>query len=97
MPSHGNKQRVVPFARRCRAALEAYLAVRGPTPGPLVWAVTEPGQLRPGVRLPPNGLKQLLRRRGRAAHVPRCHAHRFRHTFATWATQQDARELAGEE
>ena len=70
----GNKQRVVPFARRCRAALEAYLAVRGPTPGPLVWAVTGPGQLRPGVRLQPNGLKQLLRRRGRAAHVPRCHA-----------------------
>ena len=45
------------------------------------------------MRLQPNGLKQLLRRRGRAAHVPRCHAHRFRHTFATWAIQQDAREL----
>ena len=89
----GNKQRVVPFARRCRAALEAYLAVRGRTPGPLLWAVTGPRQLRPGVRLQPNGLKQLLRRRGRAAHVPRCHAHRFRHTFATWAIQQDAREL----
>ena len=89
----GNKQRVVPFARRCRAALEAYLAVRGRTAGPLVWAVTGPGRLRPGVRLQPNGLKQLLRRRGRAAHVPRCHAHRFRHTFATWAIQQDAREL----
>ena len=58
----GNKQRVVPFARRCQAALEAYLAVRGRTPGPLVWAVTGPGQLRPGVRLQPNGLKQLLRR-----------------------------------
>ena len=55
--------------------------------------VTGPGQLRPGVRLQPNGLKQLLRRRGRAAHVPRCHSHRFRHTFATWAIQQDAREL----
>ena len=89
----GNKQRVVPFARRCQAALETYLAVRGRTPGPLVWAVTGPGQLRPGVRLQPNGLKQLLRRHGRAAHVPRCHAHRFRHTFATWAIQQDAREL----
>ena len=86
-------QRVVPFARRCQAALEAYRAVRGRTAGPLVWAVTGPGQLRPGVRLQPNGLKQLLRRRGRAAHVPRCHAHRFRHTFATWAIQQDAREL----
>ena len=39
----GNKQRVVPFARRCQAALETYLAVRGrrrrarscgPSPGP---------------------------------------------------------------
>ena len=69
------------------------ITIRGPTPGPLVWAVTGPGQLRPGVRLQPNGLKQLLRRRGRAAHVPRCHSHRFRHTFATWAIQQDAREL----
>ena len=45
------------------------------------------------MRLQPNGLKQLLRRRGRAAHVPRCHSHRFRNTFATWAIQQDAREL----
>ena len=30
---------------------------------------------------------------GRAAGVPRVHAHRFRHTFATWAIAHDAREL----
>ena len=30
------------------------------------------------------------RARGRRV---RCHPHRFRHTFATWAIQQDAREL----
>ena len=45
------------------------------------------------VRLRPNGLKQLLRRLGRAAGIPKVHAHRFRHTFATWAIAHDAREL----
>src|SRR4029078_12099944 len=41
----------------------------------------------------PNGLKQLLRRLGRKTGIPKVHAHRFRHTFATWAIQHDAREL----
>ena len=49
--------------------------------------------LRPGVALRPNGLKQLLRRLGRQAGLAKVHAHRFRHTFATWAIEQDAREL----
>ena len=40
-----------------------------------------------------SGFKQLLRRLGRAAGVRRVHAHRFRHTFATWAIAHDAREL----
>jgi integrase/recombinase XerC/integrase/recombinase XerD len=89
----GNKQRVVPFAERCRAALAMYLDVRGHTPGPLFVAATGHGALRPGVALQPNGLKQLLRRLGRTTGVPKVHAHRFRHTFATWAIQHDAREL----
>ena len=50
-------------------------------------------RLHAGVRLRPNGLKQLLRRLGRAAGIPRVYAHRFRHTFATWAIAHDAREL----
>ena len=40
-----------------------------------------------------SGCKHLLRRLGRAAGVPRVHAHRFRHTCATWAIAHDAREL----
>jgi len=91
----GNKQRVVPFASRCRDALELYLEVRGLDPGPL-FLVTSPGAhrgLRHGVALRSNGLKQMLRRRGGEAGVPKVHAHRFRHTFATWAIEQDAREL----
>jgi len=91
----GNKQRVVPFASRCRDALERYLEVRGRDPGPL-FLVTSAGAhrgLRPGVALRSNGLKQMLRRRGGEAGVTKVHAHRFRHTFATWAIEQDAREL----
>ncbi len=89
----GNKQRVVPFASRCGESLVDYLAVRGLEPGPLFVAAVGSGRLRPGVRLEPNGLKQLLRRLGRATGIPKVHPHRFRHTFATWAIEADAREL----
>ena len=88
----GGKDRVVPFAGRCADALATYLADRGTAPGPLFVAARY-GRLHDGVRLRPNGLKQLLRRLGRAAGIPRVHAHRFRHTFATWAIAHDAREL----
>ena len=89
----GGKDRIVPFAGRCADALAAYCADRGPAPGPLFVAARY-ARLNDGVRLRPNGLKQqLLRRLGRAAGVPRVHAHRFRHTFATWAIAHDAREL----
>ncbi len=89
----GNKQRVVPFAGRCEAALRSYLAVRGDEPGPLFLASTGHANLLPGVALQPNGLKQLLRRLGAKTGIAKVHAHRFRHTFATWAIQHDAREL----
>ena len=90
----GNKQRVVPFASRCREALRSYLARRGSDePGPLFAALNPHGYLLPEVALQPNGVKQLLRRLGRRAGVAKVHAHRFRHTFATWAIQHEAREL----
>ena len=89
----GNKQRVVPFATRCRELLERYLELRSAEPGPLFVAVTPHGRLRPGVALRPNGLKQMLRRLGRKTGIAKVHAHRFRHTFATWAIQHEAREL----
>ena len=61
----GGKERVVPFAGRCGDALAAYLLDRGTVPGPLFVAARY-GRLNDGVRLRPNGLKQLLRRLGRA-------------------------------
>jgi integrase/recombinase XerC len=62
-------------------------------PAPLFVAAGRHRTLRPGLALQPNGLKQLLRRLGRQAGLAKAHAHRFRHTFATWAIEQDAREL----
>lgn len=89
----GNKQRVVPFASACRAAITAYLLARGEQAGPLFIASNGHGALVPGVALQPNGLKQMLRRLGRKTGLEKVHAHRFRHTFATWAIEHDAREL----
>jgi integrase/recombinase XerC len=89
----GNKDRVVPFASRCREALRHYLGFRGGEAGPLFVAAGRHRTLRPGIALRPNGLKQLLRRLGRQASLSKVHAHRFRHTFATWAIELDAREL----
>jgi integrase/recombinase XerC/integrase/recombinase XerD len=89
----GDKQRVVPFAERCEAALRNYLEFRGPGPGPLFLASNGHGRLVPELALQPNGLKQMLRRLGKKAGIPKVHAHRFRHTFATWAIGHDAREL----
>lgn len=93
LQAKGNKQRVAPFAARCAEALVAYLELRGDEPGPLLLASDGHRQLMPGVALQPNGLKQLLRRLGKRAGIAKVHAHRFRHTFATWAIQHDAREL----
>lgn len=89
----GNKQRVVPFAERCKDAIEKYLALRGLNSGPLFVAASPQGELREGVALRPNGLKQMLRRLGRRTGIAKVHAHRFRHTFATWAIEHDAREI----
>ena len=89
----GNKQRVVPFADNCNEALETYLDVRGNKPGPLFYASNHHGALDIGRALKPNGLKQMLRRLGRKTGIKKVHAHRFRHTFATWAIEHDAREL----
>ncbi len=80
-----------PFARLLRPRHGRLLRRPGTGPG-AAFLVTRNGYLRPGVRLRPNGLKQLLRWLSRPADVPRVHTHRFSHTFATWAIAHDARE-----
>lgn len=89
----GNKQRIVSFAARCEAALCTYLEFRGGEPGPLFLASTGHHDLIPGQALHTSGLRQILVRLKRKTGIAKVHAHRFRHTFATWAIQHDAREL----
>jgi integrase/recombinase XerC/integrase/recombinase XerD len=89
----GNKQRIVPFSMTCSLALSDFLVRRGSEAGPLFCAGDQRGGLRPAVRVQPNGIKQLLRRLGKKTGLPKVHAHRFRHSFATWAIENGAREL----
>ncbi len=89
----GNRQRVAAFSDDCGQELLSYLGARGHEPGPLFCASNQHGSLRQTVALRPNGVKQMLRRLGRTTGLAKVHAHRFRHTFATWAIEQGAREL----
>ena len=89
----GNKQRVASFSVACKRDLVRYLELRGDEPGPLFCATDGHGRLRTTAYLHSNGIKQMLRRLGRKTGLPKVHAHRFRHTFATWAIDQGAREL----
>ena len=81
------------FSDDCGAEMLAFLRVRGDEPGPLFCASDGHGSLRQTVALRPNGVKQMLRRLGRTTGLAKVHAHRFRHTFATWAIEEGAREL----
>ncbi len=85
----GRKQRVVPFGAGPEQALRLYLdRFRGEEAGALFLAVRQP--IRP---LAPFALTTLFDRLGKRAGVEHTHAHRFRHTFATWAIENHAREI----
>jgi integrase len=38
-------------------------------------------------------MRTIFQRLGKQASLPKVHPHRFRHTFATWAIEQQAREI----
>jgi len=83
----GNKQRVVRLGARAKKAVEEYLErFRGREPGPLFLS-------RYGTRMSSHSVLIFLRRLGRRAGVEKVKVHRFRHTFATWAIENEAREL----
>ena len=87
----GRKQRVVPFGEGPEAALRAYVdQFRGADDGPLFLTIERPKKPRG----PMNKylLGTLFTRLGARAGV-HANPHRFRHTFATWAIENHAREL----
>ena len=85
----GRKQRVVPLGDRPAAAVRDYIdRFRGEEVGCVFLS-----SRGPRVPLAPFSLVTLFDRLGRRAGVHHVHAHRFRHTFATWAIENQAREL----
>ncbi len=84
----GNKQRVVRFGERARQALEHYIrSFRGDAPGYLL--LTARGRRH----LNRSAMRTIFQRLGEECGIPKVHPHRFRHTFATWAIEQQAREI----
>ena len=84
----GNKQRSVRFGERTRQALEHYIrSFRGDAPGYLL--LTARGRRH----LNRSAMRTIFQRLGQECGIPKVHPHRFRHTFATWAIEQQAREI----
>ena len=84
----GNTQRFAPFGGRAGEALLYYIRrYRGSEVGQLFHST------RTGEPLTGNLIRVWMAQLGRLAGVPRTHAHRFRHTFATWAIENGAREF----
>lgn len=83
----GNKQRMVRFGERTRQALVRYIrSFRGDAPAYLL--LTARG--RRGLNR--SAMRTIFQRLGEECGIPKVHPHRFRHTFATWAIEQQARE-----
>jgi integrase/recombinase XerC len=73
----GGRERVVPVGDAALDALEAWVAVRGPAPGPLFRNAR-------GARLDPRSARRIVRREARAAGITRrVSPHTLRHSFAT--------------
>jgi site-specific recombinase XerD len=92
----GRRQRACPFGRRTAQALDRYLRARAShrdKDRPEFWL----GLAGP---MTPNGVADVVRRRGTAAGIADVHPHRFRHTYAhQWlaagGNEGDLMRLAG--
>jgi site-specific recombinase XerD len=83
----GNKQRVVRIGHEAGQVLQHYLDhFRGTELGPVFLTCRR----RPLCR---TAMRTIFQRLGKQASIPKVHPHRFRHTFATWAIELQAREI----
>ncbi len=82
----GGKGRTVYLGARARKALNRYLMERGPVGlGEPLWVLKTEDHHLADERMTRSALRFLLKRLGDKAEVQNCHAHTFRHTFATWS------------
>jgi site-specific recombinase XerD len=89
-------RRAVPFGRVAAKALDRYVRARArhrDAETPWLWLAAKG-------RFTPNGILQMVRRRGRMVGIPNLHPHTFRHQFAhEWlaheGTESDLMRIAG--
>lgn len=79
----GNKERRVPLPGEAQGLLRAWLAVRGPEPGPLFPPCDDAGRWLPGRLLTGQAVARLLAGLARAAGVQDFGPHDLRRTYAT--------------
>jgi len=78
----GGKERLVPLSPTVGPLLEAWLALRGDSDGPLFCAIDRAGNLRLGRTLTGEAIRQILTRRTLAAGVATISPHDLRRTYA---------------
>jgi site-specific recombinase XerD len=78
----GGKQRLVPLSPTVEPLLEAWMALRGDSPGPLFCRIDRTGNLRLGHTLTGEAIRQLLSRRTLAAGLATISPHDLRRTYA---------------
>ena len=84
----GGAERIIRPGASALVCLERYMRRERPRVGLHVFLTSK----RPHVPLRPNAVQWWLARLGRVAGVAHVHAHRFRHTKATWLMRQGVRQ-----
>ena len=86
----GNRERIVYAPTGGKAALDAWLAVRGAHPGPLLAPVSKAGTVQAGKGMTAQALMLRLKRRARQAAIAECSPHDLRRTFVSSALEAGA-------
>ena len=82
----GDKERMV-YATEGGKALDAWLAVRGTAPGPLLAPVSKSGAVQAGDDMAAHALMYRLKRRAKQAAIADCSPHDLRRTFVSSALE----------
>ena len=86
----GDKERMVYAAEGGKAALDAWLAVRGTVAGPLLAPVPQSGPVQAGKGMTAQALMYRLKRRAKQAAIGDCSPHDLRRTFVSSALEAGA-------
>jgi len=85
----GDKDREVPVNDGAKDALDDWLALRGPSPGPIFCPINKGGKLLPG-SITTQALYKLVGKRAAEAGVPNVTPHDLRRSFATQLLDEGA-------